>query len=110
MAQTTAEFFDALAARGHDPLLGKVTGTIRFDVKDNGRTQRWRVSITKGEIDVSRSTGPADSVVTIDRETLAGVATGKLNPFAATLRGTITVEGDTELMVLFQRAFREERP
>jgi SCP-2 sterol transfer family len=110
MAQTTAEFFDALAARGHDPLLEKVTGTIRFDVKNNGRIQRWRVAVTKGEIDVSRSNGPADSVVTIDRDTLDGVAAGKVNAFAATLRGKISIEGDPELMVLFLRVFREERP
>jgi putative sterol carrier protein len=109
MAQTTAEFFDALAARAHEPLLEKVNGTIRFDVKDNGRTQRWHVAIAKGDIAVSRTNAPADSVVTIDRETLAGVAGGKVNPFAATLRGTIRVEGDPELMVLFQRVFREER-
>ena len=110
MAQTPAEFFDALAARGHDPLLEKVTGTIRIDMKDNGRTQRWRVAITKGAIDVSRSNGPADSVVTVDRNTLAGLVNGKVNAFAATLRGTIGVEGDPELAVLFQRVLREERP
>ena len=27
MARTTAEFFDQLAERGHEPLLEKVTGT-----------------------------------------------------------------------------------
>ena len=110
MAQTTAEFFDELVARGHDPLLEKVNGTIRFDVKDNGRTQRWRVAITKGAIDVTRSNGPADSVITVDRETLAGVISGKTNAFAATLRGKINVEGDPELVVLFQRVLREVRP
>ena len=110
MAQTTAEFFERLATRGHDPLLEKVTGTIRFDVKDNGRTRRWRVAITKGDIAVSRASGTADSVVTIDRETLDGIASGKVNPFVAALRGTLGVEGDPELMVLFQRVFREEKP
>ena len=108
MAQTTAEFFDALAARGHDPLIEKVTGTIRFDVKDNGKTQRWRVAITKGDIEVSRSNAAADCVVTADRKTLEGVLNGKVNPFAASLRGIVGVEGDTELGVLFQRVLREQ--
>ena len=55
MPQTTTEFFDQLAEREHEPLLEKVNGTLRFDLKDNGKTARWRVAIKKGNIAVSRT-------------------------------------------------------
>ena len=109
MAQTTAEFFEQLAEREHEPLLEKVTGTLRFDLKDNGRTARWRVAIKKGDIKVSRANEAADGVFRTDRKTFDKVVAGKANPFASILRGTVDVEGDTELVVLFQRIFREEQ-
>ena len=36
-ADPTGAFFDALAARGHEPLLHKVTGRVRFDLVSGGR-------------------------------------------------------------------------
>ena len=65
MAQTAAEFFEQLAEREHEPMLEKVTGTMRFDVKDNGRTTRWRVAIKKGDLAVSRANDAADCVIRI---------------------------------------------
>ena len=38
MADATTEFFDALAERGHEPLLEKTTGTVRFDLRDGKKT------------------------------------------------------------------------
>ena len=109
MAQTAAEFFEQLAEREHEPLLEKVTGTMRFDVKDNGRTVRWRVAIKKGDLAVSRANDAADCVIRTDRATFEKIVAGKVNPFAAVLRGTVGVEGDPELVVQFQRIFRAER-
>ncbi len=37
MADATTTFFEELAARGHEPLLEKATGSIRFDMTDGGR-------------------------------------------------------------------------
>ena len=109
MADATAEFFEQLAEREHEPLLEKVTGTLRFDLKDNGRTARWRVAIKKGDVAVSRANEAADCVFRSDRSTFEKIVAGKANPFASMLRGTVDVEGDTELAVLFQRIFREEK-
>jgi hypothetical protein len=50
----TAECFDELASRGHEPLLRKVTGSARFDVVAGQRTEHWLVTIDKGDIRVSR--------------------------------------------------------
>jgi putative sterol carrier protein len=109
MPDTTAEFFEQLDQRDYEPLLAKVTGTLRFDLKENGRTARWRVAIKKGDVKVTRTNGAADCVVRMDRATFESIVKRKINPFAAVLRGTIGVEGDPELMVLFQRILREER-
>jgi putative sterol carrier protein len=108
MADATAEFFEQLAEREHEPLLEKVTGTLRFDLKDNGRTARWRVAIKKGDVAVSRANQAADCVVRTDRATFEKIVAGKTNPFAAVLRGTVGLEGDPELIVQFQRIFRAE--
>ena len=54
MADATAEFFDALVERGHEPLLEKETVTVRFDLKQGKKTDRWLVSVVKGDLAVSR--------------------------------------------------------
>jgi putative sterol carrier protein len=38
-----------------------------------------------------------------DRKLFGRMASGKVNAFAAVLRGAITIEGDPRLLVLFQR-------
>ena len=41
MADVTADFFDDLSKRGQEPLLGKMRATVRFDIADKGKTERW---------------------------------------------------------------------
>jgi putative sterol carrier protein len=101
----TMEFFRELEARGHEPRLENVTGTLRFDLRNGKRTARWLVAIEKGEIDVSHKNAKADCVVRADKALFDGVASGEVNAFAATLRGLIDIEGAPELLVLFQRLF-----
>ena len=105
MADATAEFFEALGSRGHEPLLQKATGTLRFDLSDGKKTDRWLVSIVKGDLAVSRRNVGADFVVSTDKVVFDDIASGKTNALAAMLRGAIGVEGDIQLMVLFQRLF-----
>jgi putative sterol carrier protein len=101
----TTEFFQELEARGHEPGLEKVTGTLRFDLRNGKRTARWLVAIEKGEIDVSHKNTRADCVVRVDKTIFDGIASGEVNAFAATLRGLIDIEGNPELLVFFQRLF-----
>jgi putative sterol carrier protein len=105
MADATAEFFDALVERGHEPLLEKATGTVRFDLREGRKTDRWLVSIVKGDLAVSRRNLKADCVLTTDKTLFDDVASGRANAFAALLRGAAEVEGDVQLLVLFQRLF-----
>jgi hypothetical protein len=105
MADATAEFFEQLGRRGHEPMLENASGTVRFDLKDGQKTDRWLVSISKGDLAVSRRNLRADAVVSADKALFDGVAGGKTNVLAALLRGAMAVEGDIQLLVLFQRLF-----
>jgi putative sterol carrier protein len=103
MTDPTAEFFDALQRQGTIPLMEKVDGTLRFDVVDGDSSEHWFVTVDGGKVALSRENSAADCVVRADRRLIEGVWEGEVNAFAAVLRGEIEVEGDTELMVLFQR-------
>jgi predicted lipid carrier protein YhbT len=103
MTDPTAEFFETLEQRVDDPLLQRVSGTLRFEVVDGKKTARWFVTVKKGEAKVSRQGSAADCTVKADRRLVNGIFSGKVNTLAATLRGEVEIEGDTELMVLFQR-------
>jgi putative sterol carrier protein len=105
MVDATAQFFEDLEHRDHEPLLEKVSGIIQVDVENGKDTEHWLVSIDKGDIEVSHRDSQADCAVRASREVFDGLARGELNAMAAMLRGTISIEGDYELLVLFQRLF-----
>jgi putative sterol carrier protein len=103
MTDPTAEFFDSLAERGHEPLLKKSTGTMRFDLRDGKKIDRWHVSIVKGDLAVSRKNARADNVVSADKALFDRIASGEANAMTALLREEMGVEGDVRLLVAFQR-------
>ena len=105
MTSATTEFFETLSKRGHEPMLGKATGTVRFDLTNGKRTERWLVSIDKGNIAVSHKNAAADCVVRARRDVFDKIATGEVNAMAAILRGAISLEGESSMGVLFQRLF-----
>jgi putative sterol carrier protein len=104
-SDSIAEFFAELGRRGHEPLLEKTRGSARFDVTDGRRTERWLVSIDKGDLRVSRRNAAADCILRVDRSDLERAVAGKLNMMAAVLRGAVTVGGDPRLLVLLRRLF-----
>lgn len=105
MSDPTADFFDELGRRGHEPLLQKAKGSVRFDLVDGTRTDRRFVRIDKGNITVARKNVAADCVIRADKALFERVATGELNPVAAVLRGDLAFAGDWRLLVLVQRLF-----
>ena len=105
MPDATVEFFQKLEARGHEPLLEKANGSVRFDLTKGKRKATWRVAIVKGDVTVSRERSAADCVARLDTSLFEAILRGEMNATAALLRGAIGVEGDTELLVLFQRLF-----
>ena len=116
MTDPIAEFFEGLAGQDHLSLMGKETGTFRFDVVDGKRSTRWFITMKKGELSVSRRDVAADCKVSAPRQLAEGIVSGEVNAFAAVLRGALEVEGDPKLMVVFQRllpgpsASRRRRP
>lgn len=105
MRDDTADFFAALAERGHEPLLEAAKGMLCFELENGGNLDRWYVSVEKGDVAVSREERTADCTVRTDKQLFDGVVSGEVNSMAALLRGAILVEGDPELLVRFQRLF-----
>jgi putative sterol carrier protein len=105
MTDPTTEFFMELERRGHEPLLDKVKGTIRFDVVQGKRRERWLVEIDRGQVAVSRRNASADTTVRSEHALFDRIVTGETNAMAALLRGTIAVNGELEPLMLFQRLF-----
>jgi putative sterol carrier protein len=105
MKDPTVEFFHELRKRRHEPLLRRVSGTVRFDLDHNGGTDHWLVTVNKGDITVSESDAKADAVVRTDRTWFDRAVAGQANPMAAVLRGAATIEGDVELLVYALRLF-----
>jgi putative sterol carrier protein len=105
MTDETTRFFEVLSRRRHEPLLGRVTGTARFDVTGDGDIEHWLLRITKGDIDITQEAEPADCVIRADRDQLNDLVSGRVNAMAELLRGSLIVEGDPELLVLLQRLF-----
>jgi hypothetical protein len=103
MTNPTEEFFDELSRRGHEPVLEKATGTVRFELVEGLYTTHWFVTIEKGDVTISRDNAPADSVVRVDRELFDRAASGKANLTTALLRGAVAIEGDFQLLTLFGR-------
>src|SRR4051812_25663675 len=104
-SDSIAEFFAELDRRGHEPLLAKAKGSARFDIAAGKRTERWRLTIDRGDLRVSRQNAGADCVLRVDRPTFEQAVKGKLNLMAAALRGELTMAGDARLLVLLQRLF-----
>jgi putative sterol carrier protein len=101
----TERFFDDLAKRGREPLLKRATATFRFDLSDGKRIDHYAVVVNKGEISVLREPMNADCTVKTDRDLFNAIVSGQQNAMAAALRGALTLEGDPQLLVTFQRLF-----
>ena len=105
MTDVTAAFFDGLRQRDYEPSLAHKSGVVRVDVDDDGRSERWFVGIDDGNIKVSKRNQAADSTVRVDKQLLDRIVTGEANAVAALLRGAMALEGDWNLLLVFQRLF-----
>jgi hypothetical protein len=109
MKDKTVEYFQMLNRRGHEPMLGNVTATIRFDITNDRQTASWWLEVDRGKLRVSDQTESShawddvDCVITADRARFDGIAGDGVNAMAALLRGEIAVSGDPELLVAMQR-------
>ena len=104
MADPTSDFFERLGQPGGRPL-GNVTASIRIDLDRGGAREHWLLAIDMGNISVSRKNVRADAALHTDKEIFDRLVRGEASPLASMLRGLVRVEGDTELIVLFQGLF-----
>ena len=102
-----AAFFEDLGTRGYEPLLRKVSGTVRFDLVSGKMTERWLVAIRKGNLAVSRKNVAADTTMRLSRTLFEAVVSGETNLLSALLRGDVVLEGDYRLMIVVRRLFRK---
>jgi putative sterol carrier protein len=105
MSDAVVDFFRELGQRGHEPLLAKVTGRARFDLVDDGRSDRWLVAVDKGDTTVSHQGGPAECAIQAERALFERLCRGEENAMAAVLRGALVCTGDVELLFAIQRIF-----
>ena len=99
-------FFEDLGSRGHDPLLRNVSAVVRFDLARGKTTERWLLSIQKGNLSVSHRNVRADAVIRLSRDLFERVATGETTLLPAMLRGEVVLEGDYRLMIMIRRLLR----
>lgn len=48
MLDATTRFFEDLDRRGYEPLLTKISGTLRFDLNEGPQTRHWLLMIDRG--------------------------------------------------------------
>lgn len=99
----TEEFFDELGRRGHEPLLGKVAGTLRFEMVQGLCTEHWYVRVDKGDVRVSRENLEADAVLRAGRDLFDRVASGEVSLLPRAMRGEVAGEGDRSLVIALGR-------
>ena len=89
------------------PLLANTSGTLLFEVRDRDETRWTLVTVDKGRVSVEPLAGAreADATVSGELPLLEAIAQGKANAMASMLRGELHVEGDSELLMVFQRIF-----
>jgi putative sterol carrier protein len=85
--------------------LEKAKGTVRFELADGKRVDRWLLAVDKGDLSVSRRNVGADCTFHADKALFDRIVDGEVNATAAFLRGAVTIDGDMELLVQLQKLF-----
>ncbi|RZT77426.1 putative sterol carrier protein [Micromonospora violae] len=105
MGATAEQYLQQLDADRRPDLPETTVGTLRLDVRDDGSTDHWYLTIRDQQVQVARSTEDADLVVGADRSVFDQMANGELHPGAAMLRNELTVQGNMRLLMLLRRIF-----
>ena len=110
MNTPAATFLDDLEHHGHEPQLDRVDATIRFEILGDEPREFRRVRIDHGDLEISRSDGPADCVIGATHAVFRDIVSGRLSVMSALLRGDLAVDGDRLLFVLSRRLFLAAPP
>jgi putative sterol carrier protein len=110
MSDATQDFFQRIDGREPDPRLGRVRGTVRFELADGDAVDTWTAVLDRGAVRVARDAERVDCVVRTERATFERMVGGELNPTVALLQGLVVAEGELDLLWYFQRLFRIGEP
>ncbi|NYF58142.1 SCP2 sterol-binding domain-containing protein [Micromonospora purpureochromogenes] len=105
MATSGAEFLERLSSRRRPHLPETLSGTIRLDLHDGGRTEHWYLTVYDQGVDVTRSPDDADLVVRADREVFDRLADGRTEVVQSLMRNEVTVQGEMRLLLALRRIF-----
>jgi putative sterol carrier protein len=105
MREATTSFFEGLETDDRRRLVANMHGRLRVELTNGETTERWLVAAENGDLHVSHGNAKPDCTVRTSEDVFEKLVRGEDNPMAAFLRGAVLVEGDSELLVLFQRLF-----
>ena len=105
MSTTAAQFLQHLDAGPRTDLPETTAGTVRLDVRCDGCTEHWYLTIADQHIQVTRSSDDADLVVGASRDVFDKLANGRMHLAVALLRNELTVRGNMALLMLLRRVF-----
>ncbi|WP_051723962.1 SCP2 sterol-binding domain-containing protein [Micromonospora chokoriensis] len=109
MGTTVEQHLQQLDAGRRPDLPETTAGTLRLDVRSDGCTEHWYLTIADQHVRVTRSADDAELVVRADRAVFDRMARGELHPGAGLLRNELTVQGNMQLLMLLRRIFSGPR-
>ncbi|WP_431883889.1 SCP2 sterol-binding domain-containing protein [Micromonospora gifhornensis] len=105
MTEAIEQFFATLPARAPQVLRAPLTGTLRIDLADDGRTEHWVLRMRPGAVDVDQGPAEADAIWYSSVDLFDRLVTGRAHALAALFRNESTFSGRVTLFLAFRRFF-----
>ncbi|MFF3855016.1 SCP2 sterol-binding domain-containing protein [Micromonospora sp. NPDC002575] len=105
MTTSAADYLASWVGGRHEDLPETTNGTVRLDIRDDGSTDHWFLTIGDQRVGVSRSAEAADLVVAGDRAVFDRIVAEGTHIGAALVRNDVTAQGDLRLLMLLRRLF-----
>ncbi|MFG1883673.1 SCP2 sterol-binding domain-containing protein [Micromonospora sp. NPDC049102] len=103
MATTASSYLEQLDTSRSFDLPETTTGTLRLDLRDDGHTEHWYLTVAGQHLAVTRSAEDADLIVRAARSVFDELVNGDLPPGTAMLRNELTLRGDMRLLLVLRR-------
>ncbi|MFC0003759.1 SCP2 sterol-binding domain-containing protein [Micromonospora siamensis] len=105
MAMSAAEHLASRVPGRHPDLPETTSGTLRLDIREDGHTDHWHLTIDHQTVRVSRSYEEADLIVGGERPVFDRLAAGGTHIGSALLRNDVTARGNLRLLMSLRRLF-----
>lgn len=105
MTKSAEDYLASCVAGRHAELPETTHGTVRLDLRNNGSTDHWYLSIAAQRVEVSRSSAAADLILAADRTVFDQLAAGHARIASALMRNDIEARGNLRLLMTMRRLF-----